>query len=104
PDGFHANTSREALGEGRYGIALFQQEGGKKGSWDDPKVEKEGTHPVVYPAAGYHATFYGPAVYVENGKGGSGLECDNTTEPLRRVEPKPVPCQPTRVPTARSSG
>ena len=87
---FDANTPREALAEGPSEIALFQHEGGEKGSWDDPKVEKEGTHPVVYPAAGSHATFYGPAVYVENGKGGSGLGCDNTTEPLRRVEPKPV--------------
>ncbi|MEA2349059.1 MAG: hypothetical protein QOG62_2846, partial [Thermoleophilaceae bacterium] len=67
-----------------------QHEGGEKGSWTDPKVQKEGTHPVVYPAAGSHATFYGPAVYVENGQRGSGLGCDNTTEPLRRVEPKPV--------------
>jgi hypothetical protein len=87
---FDADTPREALATGPSEIALFQHEGGEKGSWDDPKVQKEGTHPVVYPAAGSHATFYGPAVYVENGRGGSGLGCDNTMEPLRRVEPKPV--------------
>jgi hypothetical protein len=87
---FDGNTPREALATGPSEIALFQHEGGEKGSWDDPKVEKEGTHPVVYPAAGSHATFYGPAIYVENARGGSGLGCDNTTEPLRRVEPKPV--------------
>jgi hypothetical protein len=87
---FDANTPRAALASGPYEIALFQHEGGEKGSWTDSKVEKEGNHPVVYPAAGSHATFYGPAVYVENGKGGSGLGCDNTTSPLRRVEPKPV--------------
>ena len=87
---FDANNPRAALATGPSEIALFQHEGGEKGSWDDPKVEKEGNHPIVYPAAGSHATFYGPAVYVENGKGGSGLGCDNTTEPLRRVDPKPV--------------
>jgi len=87
---FDANTPRAALAAGPSEIALFQHEGGEKGSWTDSKVEKEGTHPVVYPAAGSHATFYGPAVYVENGQGGSGLGCDNTTEPLRRVEPRPV--------------
>ncbi|TMK71020.1 MAG: hypothetical protein E6G49_10260 [Actinobacteria bacterium] len=38
---FDANTPREALAEGPSEIALFQHEGGEKGSWDDPKVEKE---------------------------------------------------------------
>jgi hypothetical protein len=87
---FDANSPHAALAAGPSDIALFQHEGGERASWDDSKVEKEGTHPVVYPAAGSHATFYGPAVYVENGKGGSGLGCDNTTEPLRRVKPRPV--------------
>jgi hypothetical protein len=87
---FDADTPREALETGPYEIALFQHEGGEKGAWDDGKVEKEGNHPVVYPAAGSHATFYDPAIYVENGRGGSGLGCDNTTEPHLRVEPKPV--------------
>ncbi len=87
---FDANRARKALSTGPSGIALFQHGGGEKASWDDDKVQKEGTHPVVYPAAGSHATFYDAAIYVENGQGGSGLGCDNTTEPLRRVEPRPV--------------
>jgi hypothetical protein len=87
---FHGNTPREALATGPYEIALFQHGGGEKGGWDDDKVQKEGTHPVVYPAAGSHATFYDSAIYVENGQGGSGLGCDNTSEPLRRVVPRPV--------------
>jgi hypothetical protein len=87
---FDANSASAALAAGPSEIALFQHEGGERAGWDDSKVEKEGTHPVVYPAAGSHATFYSPAVYVENGSGGSGLGCDNTTEPLRRVEPRPV--------------
>jgi hypothetical protein len=87
---FDADTPTEALETGPYEIALFQHEGGESAGWDDPKVQKEGEHPVVYPAAGSHATFYGPAIYVENGSGGSGLGCDNTTEPHLRVEPHPV--------------
>jgi len=87
---FDGNNPREALRTGPSEIALFQHEGGEKGGWDDSKVEKEGTHPVVYPAAGSHATFFNSAVFVENASGGSGLGCDNTTPPLRRVEPKPV--------------
>ena len=54
------------------------------------KVQKEGTHPIVYPAAGSHATFYDSAVYVQNGQHGSGVGCDNTSEPLRELRPRPV--------------
>ena len=94
---FDAADAREALAQGPSEIALFQHGGGEKADWDDDKVEKEGTHPVVYPAAGSHATFFDSAVFVENGQGGSGLGCDNTTEPLRRVTPKPV-LMPTHPP------
>src|SRR5262249_46615219 len=56
------------------------------------------THPVVYVAAGSHATFFQSAVYVENGGGGSGLGCDNTSGPLDRMQPRPVlvPTNPGR--------
>jgi hypothetical protein len=94
---FDASSAREALAKGPSEIALFQHGGGEKASWDDAKVEKQGTHPVVYPAAGSHATFFDSAVFVENGQGGSGLGCDNTTEPLRRVTPTPV-LMPTNPP------
>ena len=94
---FDANTPAKALAKGPYEVALFQHAGGEKASWDDPKVQKRGTHPVVYAAAGSHATFYGSAVYVENGQHGSGVGCDNTSGPLRRVIPHPrlVPNHPT---------
>ena len=54
-------------------------------------MEKEGTHPIVYPAAGSHATFYDSTVYIENGQGGSGVGCDNTSEPVYRVRPRAGP-------------
>ena len=37
-----------------------------------PRCRRKGTHPIVYPAAGSHATFYDSAVYVQNGQHGSG--------------------------------
>ena len=80
----------EALQEEPSEIILFQHAGGERANWDDAKVQKEGTHPVVYPAAGSHATFYDSAVYVENGQHGSGVGCDNTTEPLRELKLRPV--------------
>ncbi|UGS38383.1 flippase-like domain-containing protein [Capillimicrobium parvum] len=71
-------------------VIVFQHAGGERAAWDASKVEKDGTHPIVYAAAGSHATFYSSAVYVENGEHGSGLGCDNTAEPLRELRPRPV--------------
>jgi hypothetical protein len=71
-------------------IILFQHAGGERADWDDSNVQKEGTRPIVYPAAGSHATFYDSAVYVENGQEGSGLGCDNTSEPVRELRLRPI--------------
>ena len=87
---FDADSPEVALGEEPSEIILFQHAGGERADWDDSKVEKEGRHPVVYAAAGSHATFYTSAVYVENGDRGSGLGCDNTAEPLRELRPKAI--------------
>jgi hypothetical protein len=87
---FEAETAQEALEEEPYEVILFQHAGGERANWEDGKVQKEGTHPVVYPAAGSHATFYDSAVYVENGQNGSGVGCDVTSEPLRELKLRPV--------------
>jgi hypothetical protein len=87
---FEADSPEEALAGEPSQIILFQHAGGERAGWDDSKVQKEGSRPVVYPAAGSHATFYDSTVYVENGEHGSGLGCDNTSEPLREVRLRPV--------------
>jgi hypothetical protein len=94
---FEASDPAQALREGPSEVGLFQHGGGERADWGDGKVEKEGTHPVVYPAAGSHATFYEPAVYIQNGRKGSGVGCDDTSAPLRRlvVHPIQVPTRPS---------
>ena len=89
---FEAETPQEALetGEEPSQIIVFQHSGGERAGWKDAKVKKEGTHPIVYPAAGSHATFYDSAVYVQNGQNGSGLGCDNTSGPSLELRPTPV--------------
>lgn len=87
---FEADTTSAALGEEPSEIIVFQHAGGERADWSDAKVQKEGNHPVVYPAAGSHATFYDSAVYIQNGQHGSGVGCDNTSEPLRELRPQPV--------------
>jgi hypothetical protein len=96
---FDADTPAEALAQGPSEIALFQHAGGERADWDDKKVQKDGNHPIVYPAAGSHATFYDNAIYIENGQNGSGVGCDNTSEPLIRSDPRPI-----IVPTAGAPG
>ena len=86
---FDADTAAEALAQGPSQIALFQHAGGERADWDDNKVQKSGTHPIVYPAAGSHATFYDDAIYIQNGSHGSGVGCDDTQSP--HVESRPTP-------------
>ncbi len=87
---FEAATPRRALAEEPSEVILFQHAGGERAAWGDSKVQKRGSRPIVYPAAGSHATFYDSAVYVENGQHGSGLGCDNTTAPLRELSLRSV--------------
>jgi hypothetical protein len=87
---FDVDTPEEALAADPVKIALFQHAGGEHADWDDNKVQKDNSHPVVYSAAGSHATFYGPALWLGNGQNGSGVGCDNTTDPLVEVDPQPI--------------
>jgi len=87
---FHADTPAQALVQAPYEIVLFQHAGGEHAGWDDAKVKRDGSHPVVYSAAGSHATFYGSALYLGNGQNGSGVGCDNTTKPLMALRPRAV--------------
>jgi hypothetical protein len=61
---FEEGTPRAAVASEPSEIILFQHSGGERAEWNDPKVQKDGTHPIVYPASGSHATFYDSTVYV----------------------------------------
>jgi hypothetical protein len=87
---FDAATVEEALAEGPSELAYAQHNGGERRAWDDPRVEKEGTHPVVYPSSGSHASQYWSALFLGNGQHGSGLGCDDTRAPSIRVVPTPI--------------
>jgi hypothetical protein len=87
---FDATTAQEALSEGPSQLAYAQHNGGERRNWDDPRVEKEGTHPVVYASSGSHASQYWSALFLGNGRRGSGLGCDDTRAPSTRVAPRPV--------------
>lgn len=87
---FDAPNATRALAVGPDQIVVFQHAGGEHTSWDDSKVQKQGRHPVVYSAAGSHATFYKSALWLGTGQNGSGVGCDNTTAPLTASHPRAV--------------
>ena len=75
---FHASDAAQALHQTPAEVGYSQHEGAERSSWDDPKLQLVGgTHPVVYPADGSHANFYGEALYL-GASGSQGVGCDDT--------------------------
>lgn len=83
---FDASTPEEALGQVPSALAFAQHRGGESALWTDDRVQVEGTHLIVYPGSGSHATYYDSATWVGWGEGGTGVGCDKTSEPLVRTE------------------
>ena len=53
-------TTAEAASTHPVEVGYSQHEGAEGAEWGDPKLELvDGTHPVVHPAAGSHANYYG---------------------------------------------
>jgi hypothetical protein len=85
---FDADSVEQALTQEPVSIAFAQHDGGELADWDDPKLEKEGDHPITYPSRGSHASYYGPAIWLGWGEQRSGFGCDDTTGPSFRVAPE----------------
>ena len=71
-------------------VAFAQHGGGETADWDDDKLTREGDHVVVYAAAGSHASQYGTETYLGWGANGTGFGCDNTQDPVVRVDVTPL--------------
>jgi hypothetical protein len=85
---FDADSVAEALEEEPIQIAFAQHSGGETASWDAPKLEREGTRPVVYASSGSHASYFGPGLWLGWGEHGSGLGCDVTNGDPVRINPE----------------
>jgi hypothetical protein len=85
-----ANTPEQALSRPPTQVAYAQHGGGELADWDDDKLEKQGTHPIVYVASGSHASQYESALYLGRGRQGSGLGCDDTRPDSYAIAPDPV--------------
>ncbi|MEU4602632.1 hypothetical protein AB0F43_06610 [Kribbella sp. NPDC023972] len=84
---FEAATPAAALTTTPTAVGFSQHGGAERARWGDTKLEiVDGTHPVVYPAAGSHANKFGRRLYL--GRGSEGLGCDDTTSPALELRPR----------------
>lgn len=86
---FRASSVEQALATSPTSVGYAQHTGGEVSQWTSAKLEREGTHPVVYSSQGSHASYVEPALFL--GRGASeGFGCDNTQGPSTRLRPRVV--------------
>jgi hypothetical protein len=84
---FPAGSAEEALETQPLEVGYSQHEGAERAEWGEEKLEiVEGTHPVVYPAAGSHANFYSDGLFLGR-SAEQGVGCDDTTGPHGELRP-----------------
>ena len=87
---FPAGSAEEALEVEPLEVGYSQHEGAERAEWGEDKLEiVDGTHPVVYPAAGSHANFYSEGLFLGR-SAEQGVGCDDTTGPSRELRPAAV--------------
>jgi hypothetical protein len=94
---FQADSAEEALNEQPTRVGYSQHEGAEQAAWGDPKLELVGGRPVVYPAAGSHANYFGPGLFLGR-SAAQGVGCDNTDGPSSELRPtvRAIPGEPGR--------
>ncbi len=85
---FDAPDAAAALAEDHpVDVGYSSHEGAERADWGDDKLEVvDGTHPVVYPAAGSHANKFTSALYLGS-SADAGVGCDDTQGPHRELRP-----------------
>jgi hypothetical protein len=87
---FDADTPAEALGTDPVEAGYSQHSSGERAAWGDAKLQVvDGTHPVVWPAAGSHANFFDSELYLMRSQA-EGVGCDDTRTPAAEVRPAVV--------------
>jgi hypothetical protein len=94
---FRASNTKQALATTPTEVGYSQHGGAERAAWGDSKLQLvDGTHPVVYPAAGSHANYYRPGLFLGR-SAAEGVGCDDTVGPSRQVRPS-VEVVPTSKP------
>jgi len=95
---FDASTPAQALEKAPVEVGYSQHEGAERAAWNDDKLERvDGTHPVVHPAAGSHANFYGESLYLGS-SAEEGVGCDDARGPTLDARPtvETIPSDPAQ--------
>jgi hypothetical protein len=94
---FDADSAEEALNQEPTRLVYAQHGGGERADWGDEKLSLEDGRPVVYSARGAHASFFEQRVYLGLVENGTGLGCETTVGPHRRLalDAIVVPHEPT---------
>ena len=108
---FDASDAREALSKPPVEVGYSSHEGAERASWGDEKVTLDGTHPVVFPAAGSHANKYTEDLYLGS-SAEAGVGCDDTQGPHFELRPwsrrsraiPPPPRRPSPGSPSRAAG
>jgi hypothetical protein len=93
---FDARNARSALVQKPVEVGYSSHEGAERAAWDDDKLTLiDGTHPVVYPAAGSHANKFTEALYL-GASAKAGVGCDDTRGPHVTLHPvvQTIPSDP----------
>jgi len=99
---FDAADAAEAQGTEPTKVGYSSHEGAERADWGDDKLELvDGTHPVVYPAAGSHANKYDAALFLGS-SAEAGVGCDDTRGPHDELRPvvKTIPSDAEEAATA----
>ena len=84
---FPVGTVEDALQAEPLEVGYSQHEGGERAEWGEEKLELvDGTHSVVYPAAGSHANFFTEGLHLGR-SAEQGVGCDDTTGPSLELRP-----------------
>jgi hypothetical protein len=84
---FDAPDAGAALGRTPTKVGYSSHEGAERAGWGDSKLERvDGTHPVVFPAAGSHANKFTAALYLGS-SAEAGVGCDDTQGPHDELRP-----------------
>jgi hypothetical protein len=98
---FDAANAHDALATTPTSVGYSQHEGAEGAEWDSSKLERlDGTHPVVYPAAGSHANFFDAGLFLGS-SASQGVGCDDTGGPHRDLRPvvATIPSDPAQAQT-----
>ena len=98
---FDASTASDALQRKPTEIGYSQHSGAERADWGDDKLEKKGSHPVVYPGRGSHADYFKQSIWLGH-SAQEGFGCDNTTGPSRMVQTRAV-LLPSEAPASASA-